>query len=688
MATQSQVTSHSTTNYSGICQRCAKIDLKRVLSKVWRPDPESTAPGSNHHPILNIDGHEADTWTTSCILCGLLRAIAPPKELEGMDGVPWWRERQVSLYGPDHAVVGAIQSDNNFLGVENVHDSNSRFMYYPIPDAYLCVQNDSAPTVRILDPKKADLGTLQSWVTTCFDLHGISCRGTESDEVPGFRLLDVRVPHGTRSLHNVGGKAPPYVALSYVWSQAPSRGDDIPVLIEDAIEVTKSLGFDYIWIDRYCIPQAVGEGQDEQERKKQEQEKQEQIKRMAQIYGNAELTIIAAPGDSQEHGLPGISAPRKPQPHAKIGEYTLVSTLTTPRVLVHASRWNSRAWTYQEALCSRRRLIFTDEQVFWECEQTSCRETVDYEWPLHKYNIFNSYPVHGLAAKTIREVAEYISTYTKRQLTLDDDALNGMLGILRIFQEGAAPVYHIWGLPMTTEHEFLASMNWALKTPGRRRPGFPTWSWTAWVSEVVWRHLQYSDFQPAKDCRVSMGQESGSFLPFQHIFEHYVKCSLNDRISNYLHIEGWMVDLHAKIFDPDSALFAWPASTGEDLHAIVPVLLTEEVDEKTRDTWRQVPRDLLGLILADHLNLDRRQPLFVLVLAKVDSHYERIGHVELDNRPGFHTDGTKSWSISTGRLPILPQVVDGEVLDSHYELCRRGVATWMRNVTFRHITLA
>ncbi|KAJ0103890.1 hypothetical protein J7T55_001262 [Diaporthe amygdali] len=398
-----------------------------------------------------------------------------------MDGAPWWRERQVSLYGPDHEVIGGFQIENNFLGVENVHDSKRIFMYYPIPDVYLCGHHVIAPTVRILEPKKADLGIFQSGVTTCFDVHGKSCSVTESDEVPGLRLLN---------------------------------------------------------------------------------EKQEQIKRMAQICGNAELTMIAAPGNSQEQGLPGISAPRKSQPHAKIGDYTLVSTLTTPQVLVHASRWSSRAWTYQEALCSQRRLIFTDEPVFWESEQTSCREIVDYEWPLH----------------------ECIST-TSSTLTLFTASQQRQ----SVFQEGAAPIFHIWGLFMTTENKFLASMKWALKTPGRRRRGFPTWSWTA---------------------------------------------------------------------------------TGKDPHAIVPVLLTEEVDKKTRNSWRQVPRDLLGVILADHLNLDGGQPLFVLVLTNVDSHFERIGHVKLDNRPGRHTD------------------VNGEVLDSHYELCRREVAIWMRKVTFRHITPA
>ena len=73
-------------------------------------------------------------------------------------------------------------------------------------------------------------------------------------------------------------------------------GDDLPLVISDAIEVVKRLGYRYLWIDRYCIPQndsAV---------------KHIQIKKMDRIYSCSILTIIAAAGDGPEYGLPGVSS--------------------------------------------------------------------------------------------------------------------------------------------------------------------------------------------------------------------------------------------------------------------------------------------------------------------------------------------------------------------------------------------
>jgi hypothetical protein len=59
---------------------------------------------------------------------------------------------------------------------------------------------------------------------------------------------------------------------------------DLPDTIEDAITVTRNLGFQYLWIDRYCIDQ------------QNEKEASAQIRQMDLVYKNAEITIIAAAG--------------------------------------------------------------------------------------------------------------------------------------------------------------------------------------------------------------------------------------------------------------------------------------------------------------------------------------------------------------------------------------------------------
>jgi hypothetical protein len=66
----------------------------------------------------------------------------------------------------------------------------------------------------------------------------------------------------------------------------PNRRDiqlpkEILKTIQDAIQVTQSLGHRYLWVDRYCIDQKNGA------------EKQYQFSRMGDIYAGSQITIFA-----------------------------------------------------------------------------------------------------------------------------------------------------------------------------------------------------------------------------------------------------------------------------------------------------------------------------------------------------------------------------------------------------------
>ena len=103
----------------------------------------------------------------------------------------------------------------------------------------------------------------------------------------------------------------PYVTLSYVWgigtSAPPLEGEGLPLwlpaTIEDSLTVTLKLGYKYLCIDRYCVPQHDSD------------QKMAQIQNMKSIDGHSELTLIAAAGDSPEYGLHGVgSTPRMSYP--------------------------------------------------------------------------------------------------------------------------------------------------------------------------------------------------------------------------------------------------------------------------------------------------------------------------------------------------------------------------------------
>lgn len=80
---------------------------------------------------------------------------------------------------------------------------------------------------------------------------------------------------------------------------------------------------------------------------------------MHQIYQHADLTIVAAAGDSSDYGLPGMGSKRRHrQPYAVVGDNLFVSTLPDPSFAIMKSKWMTRAWTYQEAVFSCRLKLF------------------------------------------------------------------------------------------------------------------------------------------------------------------------------------------------------------------------------------------------------------------------------------------------------------------------------------------
>jgi len=175
-----------------------------------------------------------------------------------------------------------------------------------------------------------------------------------------------------------------YAALSYVWGHfkrempasltLPAK---LPKTIKDAILVTKCLNLQYLWVDKYCIKQDS------------HNERKEQINTMGNIYREAEITLIAANGDDENTGLARVtSVLREEQPFAQIGIIKLVSTMRMPGFTISALEWNKRAWTYQEAILSRRKLVFTKDQAYYKCRGMFCYESLSF--PLRLLYMINS----------------------------------------------------------------------------------------------------------------------------------------------------------------------------------------------------------------------------------------------------------------------------------------------------------
>src|SRR5438045_6752398 len=132
--------------------------------------------------------------------------------------------------------------------------------------------------------------------------------------------------------------------------------------------------------------------------------------------------------------------------------------LENPQFTIKNSTWMSRGWTYQEAVLSQRWLIFTDQQVYFECYGMYCCEALNLPFhDLHteSQDCFDSLlwgdTNLGLLPKGIGssglEVIDHIEEYMEKSLTDPSDILNGILGVL-VFFEMSYCIHNYLGIPI------------------------------------------------------------------------------------------------------------------------------------------------------------------------------------------------------------------------------------------------
>ncbi len=255
--------------------------------------------------------------------------------------------------------------------------------------------------------------------------------------------------------------------------------------LEDAIFVTKGLGYKYLWVDQYSINQEAGDIYFTQ-----------QLKEMGRIYHDAAVTIIAAAGPDATYGLPGINTTtRMSCVRLRSGPSILSTTPTSLRKAVESSVWNTRAWTYQEALFSRRRLIFTSERAILQCRD-SC-------WYASEPQIEGQRTADNFAVPFLTKVGSHhnythmaancIEAFSGRVLSNQYDVLKACGGLLQAFQDVWR--LNLWGVlelyldsslskSQSPSNHLVREMKWRTGQKCKRRAGFPSWSWAGWDGEV------------------------------------------------------------------------------------------------------------------------------------------------------------------------------------------------------------
>jgi hypothetical protein len=231
-------------------------------------------------------------------------------------------------------------------------------------------------------------------------------------------------------------------------------------------------------------------------------EKHRFIQNMDQIYTQAQLTIVDAAGKNPHYGLPGVgSRPRSLMDCINFGKVQFMRQLRLG-VDIPKSPWWTRAWTYQEGVLSRRKLIFTDHQVFYVCSKMILPETLTVRHGIESFTDPVAFNGITLSSGPTAYVS-FLNDISKRSLSHPSDALNACLGILK-----ATNTIHIWGTPIVPHRElrYEFALCWQHKAVAPRRHQFPSWSWVGWAGGVNFENC----FPSPKFVEVLLDDEQGN----------------------------------------------------------------------------------------------------------------------------------------------------------------------------------
>ena len=378
---------------------------------------------------------------------------------------------------------------------------------------------DGTGNGRLIRPSEIDCTLAMLWVRTC--RRGLLHHKDQSPEATtrklpeGFRLIDVE-----RKCIVPADSSVDYVTLSYMWGtgtplkletgnkaalevdgaleDVKEFRDQLPQTIKDAMVLVSKLAERYLWVDALCIIQ------------NDRIDQAAQISAMDVIYGESVLTIAATHGSGPETGLPGVRPDtRRFMQHSEtVQGIRLANRPLSFRSGVEDSKWNTRAWTFQERILSKRTLFVGAQQVYFHCDHHLGHISEDLDTKL-RVAAPVTHPQDGTGTDRIPDrwsiniltYAKLVEAFTTRNITMPDDYLNAFAGI----EARMRPLFRsgfVFGLPQAELDYCLLwvpsvpyGSQWRIRNTkyltrrqDKGKPVFPSWSWAGWVGavELMW----------------------------------------------------------------------------------------------------------------------------------------------------------------------------------------------------------
>lgn len=340
--------------------------------------------------------------------------------------------------------------------------------------------------------------------------HHISCIQPNVLPLPK-RVLFVGNLYEEPVLHETGDIDGRYAILSYCWGDSQhllkttSTSLDehkkaihlaqLPKTIRDAVDITRELGIDYIWVDSLCILQDSV------------QDWEVESAKMGEYYKNAYITIAASAADNAQDG---IFSDRQGITQSVKDEYELVDGTTCNIViqerphnfkelenLVHdLGPLSKRGWAFQENVLSTRIVHYTSSELVWEC----CTETISEDGSTlggNQHSIL-AHNMLNLQPSPSRLWQDIVKNYTRRELTYPSDRLPGIAGIAQIIQSrtGFQYVAGLWKESMVLDLLWSTLWDHYNETPivitgsqtryphSPARLEGPSWSWASTTAAI------------------------------------------------------------------------------------------------------------------------------------------------------------------------------------------------------------
>ncbi|KAE9371668.1 HET-domain-containing protein [Stipitochalara longipes BDJ] len=306
-----------------------------------------------------------------------------------------------------------------------------------------------------------------------------------------------------------------YVALSYCWGQKGNiltttenieemmtdiSLDTLPKTIREAVQITRLLGIENLWVDSLCI---IQDSKDDWI---------QQASFMCDIYTDATIVIAVHSGADANSGCFLTDESRNMQ----LATFsTSINRTTDIKVSIRKSSWSGesspthtikhkpsflsrRGWTFQEYVLAKRMLHCTSHELGWQCPESyacECRPVYPKEPMLAEFKKLvlgqlsvNGQPLsddvqhHFELHKSWRNV---VNDYTRRKFTVSTDCLPALSGFVTALSRRYPQCFghddYVFGMWRGELVRHLLWSTWAFRGPARRlaKEYAPSWAWTS-----------------------------------------------------------------------------------------------------------------------------------------------------------------------------------------------------------------